>query len=526
MDKTIKINLAGNLFQIDEDAYRLLRDYLQEIDIRFRNVKGGAETIEDIEARIAEIFQSQNGIAGVITKENVESMIGIIGKPEDFDLSGEEHISQEYTPQRKKMYRNPDDSIIGGVCGGMGAYLNIESVWVRILFILFACFFGVGFFVYLALWIALPYASSDLQKKEMTGGRYRYSSSRLAYQAEGIDDPSRSGNTASGIGNAFNEVFRAIGKVCYVIFRVILIMFGVTFLLTGFFALVSFIMIFFFNYPGFFSIDSHEVNIFYLPDFLDYIVNPAVAPWILALTFVVIVMPLFALIYWGVKMIFWFRAKDGIISLIGFIIWVISVTALSIILFNEGISFAETARSVSKEVVEKSPGKLYILSGQRVNDLKYDKQISSPDDDYNIYFTDNNKDLYISTSMSVNHSDDNSLTINIRKRSAGRSELHARQRAETLQYNYSVSGDTIFVDDYFRIPYGSKWACDNVGVSILIPEGTQVIFDDATLSMFRKDDYYHDDSFDEASEEGGDVKSWIMTADGLKLDRETKVKPE
>ena len=61
MDKTININLGGTLFQIDEEAYRILRDYLQSIDQKFRNVQGGNETIEDIELRIAEIFQSQKG---------------------------------------------------------------------------------------------------------------------------------------------------------------------------------------------------------------------------------------------------------------------------------------------------------------------------------------------------------------------------------------------------------------------------------------------------------------------------------
>ena len=62
MDKTIKINIAGTLFQIDNEAYRILRDYLQAINNRFRNVEGGHETVDDIESRIAEIFRSQNGL--------------------------------------------------------------------------------------------------------------------------------------------------------------------------------------------------------------------------------------------------------------------------------------------------------------------------------------------------------------------------------------------------------------------------------------------------------------------------------
>ena len=85
MDKTININLGGTLFQIDEEAFRKLRDYLQAINNRLGNLPGGHETIEDIESRIAEIFNSQKGLAGVITIENVDAMISIIGKPEDFE---------------------------------------------------------------------------------------------------------------------------------------------------------------------------------------------------------------------------------------------------------------------------------------------------------------------------------------------------------------------------------------------------------------------------------------------------------
>jgi len=140
MDKTININIAGSLFQIDEDAFNILRDYLLAINNRFRNVQGGHETVEDIESRISEIFQSQKGLAGVISKENVEAMISIIGKPEDFDLNEEQPEHQTYSSQKRRMYRNPDDKIIGGVCSGIGAYVDTDPVLFRILFV-------IGFFL-------------------------------------------------------------------------------------------------------------------------------------------------------------------------------------------------------------------------------------------------------------------------------------------------------------------------------------------------------------------------------------------
>ncbi|MBW6499900.1 MAG: PspC domain-containing protein [Bacteroidales bacterium] len=510
MDKTVKINLGGSLFQIDEDAYRILRDYLQAIDSRFRNVAGGAETIEDIESRVAEIFQSQKGSVGVISVENVEAMISVLGKPGDFDVSEDEVITTSYSSERRRMYRNPNDSIIGGVCGGMGAYLNTDPVWFRILFVVTALFFFVGFFVYIALWIALPSADSDTKKKEMLAGRYRSgkaSSEASRYSPGTYPDP--------GVGSAFNEVFRALGKAIYIIVRVFLIIIGVSFVFAGFLALVSCVMIFFFRYPGYFSTDAFGVNLFYLPDFLNYVVNPAVAPWIMLLLTLVVILPLLAMIYWGVKMIFWFRAKDGIISLAGLVLWVMSVAALSLILFNEGVSFAETARTSSREIIENPPEKLYIMGGQTVDALNYDKDISIPDENYSLYFRDDNKTLYINTQLSINSSEDKALKIEIMKRSAGRSKADARRKAESLIYNYQVSGDTLSLDEYFTFPPDSKWACDNVGVVLYIPEGTQVRFDESTSRMFRPNRYY-DSDFD-SDEFSGRTYSWIMTENGLKM---------
>ncbi len=104
MDKTININIAGILFQIEEDAYAILRDYLQALNNRFKNAAGGLETISDIEGRIAEIFESQKGTAGTISISGVEAMITIIGKPEDFD-----NIEPE--PEHHDLYKSEKENV-------------------------------------------------------------------------------------------------------------------------------------------------------------------------------------------------------------------------------------------------------------------------------------------------------------------------------------------------------------------------------------------------------------------------------
>ncbi len=526
MNQTIKINLGGILFQADEEAYNILRRYLNEINNKIGRIPGGAEAIEDIEYRIAEIFQSQGATAGVISKDNVEAMIKIIGRPEDFEAEGETDDRQKAYKralQKKTLFRNPDDSIIGGVCGGMGLYLDIDPVWIRVIFTIFAFFAGVGLFIYLALWVALPSANTEAKKKEMYGvdsDSPGYGMKGQSFSSSSASSQTRGTDTVR-FGSALNEIFRAMGKVFFIALRVFLIILGLAFILTGFFALVSIIMVFFFKYPGYFSTHACDMNLFFLPDFLKYIVNPAVAPWIIALTFVVLLMPLLAMIYWGIKMIVWFRAKDMLFSLAGFIIWIIAVAALSILLFNEGISYAETAKTGTEEVLQKSKGDIYIFGRNKVKDLKYDKDISFPDEDYNIYFTDDNRNLFISPSLRINSSNDEYIKINVRKRSSGKNRMDAIEKAEQLMYNYSINGDTIFLDEYFRISDERKWSFDNVVVNLYVPEGTNVHFTSETERLFRY--RYPDDDcnwdLSDISRTGEFEKYehvWVMTDNGLR----------
>jgi len=508
MDKTININIAGTLFQIDDEAFRILRNYLQAINNRFKNVQGGHETIEDIESRIAEIFQSQNGLAGTVSKENVEAMISIIGKPEDFDHSDVVTDPPVYSSQKKRMYRNPDDTIISGVCGGIGAYLNTDPVLVRILFVIFTAFFGVGFFVYIALWIALPPATTDVQKRELYGTAYDSSRSRNRH-------PDGTYNN-SGIGNALNEIFKAIGRVFYIALRVFLIIIGITLVLTGFLFILSFFMIFVFKFPGAFTAEGMNMNLTYFPDFLNYIVNPVLIPWILALTLIAFILPMLALIYWGVKMIFWFKANDGIFSLAGLVLWVMSLAALAIILFNDGISFAETGKSSFKNILPDKPDTLFVITDHKVEDLKFDKKIAFPDDEYAVFMNEQKKELYIRPHLKVYESDD-VTSIEVKKRSAGRSQPDAMKKTEGLLYNYSINGDTLLLDEYFTIPSGRKWSADNVGINLHIPKGTILKFDSSSLNLIHSHNNFADeDSFESKGWNTGS-RLWTMTDEGLKV---------
>jgi phage shock protein PspC (stress-responsive transcriptional regulator) len=528
MDKTININIAGILFQIDEEAYSILRDYLQAINNRFRHVPGGVETVEDIESRIAEIFESQKGTAGTISVNNVQAMISIIGNPEDFDNNDADPNTYGYTSQRKRMYRNPDDTIISGVCGGIGAFLNTDPVLLRILFVIFTITFGVGFFLYLALWIALPPANTDSRKREMYGKAYQSVISYKSNTGNPFTPNAPSYNkgyyNTSRIGNALNEIFRALGRVFYITLRILLIIFGIAFVLIGSLFILSFVMLLVLKYPVSISSSSIDMNLIYLSDFLKYIVNPVLVPWIIALALVILIIPMIGLIYWGVKMIFWFRAKDGILSLVGLVLWVMIIAILAVIMFNEGISFAETARTSTQKIFSHTPKTLYIKAGKRASNLKFEKELNFSDEGYNIMINDERKELYIRPYLKVYNTENDNARVELRRRSSGRNEVDAMKKTEDLIYNYTINGDTLILDEYFTIPSGRKWAADNIGINIYLPTGAVLILDKPSLRLLHSyisKEYYETDELDL---KGQCSNTWILTEEGLEPSDGSKLK--
>ena len=180
MKKTVTINIASVAFYIDEDAYEELKRYQQKLESWFGNRDGGAEIIKDIESRIAELFaQRVNPGVSVISIDHVKEVIDIMGQPEDFEgeineemptgETGQASAGATYRP-RKQFYRDIDNKVLGGVCSGIAALININPLAVRLLFIILPFLsMGVIILIYLILWIAVPPAITSVQKLEMRG---------------------------------------------------------------------------------------------------------------------------------------------------------------------------------------------------------------------------------------------------------------------------------------------------------------------------------------------------------------------
>lgn len=172
MRKTITINLNAGIFHIDEDAYEVLKQYLWQIESHFSNLDERKEIIADIEARLAELFRAGSAQQEVIiTMTDVEKVIEILGQPEE--IAGEEipfnQMGQSQHKRPRRLYRDIDNRILGGVCSGLAAFFNIDVTIVRILAVILALFGGGGLLIYIILWIFVPSAITTAQKLEMKG---------------------------------------------------------------------------------------------------------------------------------------------------------------------------------------------------------------------------------------------------------------------------------------------------------------------------------------------------------------------
>lgn len=207
MNKILNINLGGYPFTVDEDAYEHLSAYLDTIHKHFQQSEGYEEITADIEARMAELFQDRLNERPIVSRKDVDGIIEIMGTPEEFgaDPLDAEYKSKANTKRTfktgKRLFRNPEDQVVGGVASGIAAYFGIEDpLWIRLAFVLFIISGGFGIPVYIILWAILPEANSSSDRLSMKGEPINVSSIAKTIEEE-VENLSE---TLSGLSEDWN----------------------------------------------------------------------------------------------------------------------------------------------------------------------------------------------------------------------------------------------------------------------------------------------------------------------------------
>jgi len=229
MKKTLTINLNGIVFNIDEDAYQTLKSYLNEIGAHFVSEEE-KEILKDIEARIAELFgEKLQGNKRVIEITDVESVINVLGHPNQFESEATESEETSKTEEPKKgkhkrFYRDPENCILGGVAGGVAAYLNWDTTLIRILFVILVIIgFGWAIPIYLLIWLIAPEARTTAQRLEMQGKDVTVDA--IKEQFDSAKDYVESDNfkqSASRIGTRLGEIIKWLFKALFIFISVII----------------------------------------------------------------------------------------------------------------------------------------------------------------------------------------------------------------------------------------------------------------------------------------------------------------
>jgi len=498
MNKTVNINIGGLIFHIDEDAFQKLTRYFDAIRRSLSNSSGHEEIMKDIEMRVAELFsERQKSDKHVIHLKDVDEVVKVMGQPEDYriDDDGSETTSGNfaYSTGRKKLYRDKDKGLIGGVCTGLGHYFGVDSIWIKILFLIFVfAGFGTGILAYFILWIITPKAVTTTEKLEMTGEPVTISNieKKVREEFESVAgkiknaDYDKMGNqvkaTAENAGNKIGDVFSAIfGAFAKVLGALIVVFSSLT--LLGICVASVFLM---------FSSSLPENTVF---NHIQTPIGLETPLWAQGILFLLAFgIPFFFILILGLKLLVTNLKSIGSVAKYSLLaLWIIAVGIVISLGIKEASQIAYDGKEVNKEVININPtDTLYIKF--KNNDF-YSKNYNEHKD---LWLTqdENNKEVIYSNNVTfeIMRTDEALPYLQIEKLANGKSPAEAKKRAEKIKFGYKIQGNQLILDNYLLTEVGNKFRDQHVELFIYLPKGT-LLKADGSLQNY---DRSNSDSFD------------------------------
>lgn len=385
MKKTLSVNIAGQLFRIEEDAWENLSRYLERVSARVNIEQGGEEIIADIETRIAEIFGNGGEPPPLVTSEMVAKMIGIMGEPEEFEAGTPDEAAEMAAAPRRPLLRQ--------------------------------------------------------------------------------------GLLTSRAGRTWSAAVSIISRILAVVLRIVAVVAGSLFTVFGFLMLFTFAMVLLFPEAALVK-SMMEPEIQNWPMLLDIVLVGQSIKLLTIITAVVLLIPLAALSYLGIKLIFRIGAMAKWFKIIVFVIWIAAACILTLLLTIHLSVYANHDSHEEKIRLDKVPPILWIAPLHKIAETGYDEMASA--DWTKFWRKSSSLEIFGTPELSIYCSDTSYAWISVERRAHAKSLSQSLINARAIDFSWKLSGDTLYLDEYYRLPPGSPWNGSTLDIDVGLPEGTVI----------------------------------------------------
>ena len=496
MNKTVNINLGGMFFYIDEDAFQKMTRYFDAIKKSLNHSSGTDEILKDIEMRIAELIAAKHtNDKQVINLKELDEVIAVMGQPEDYRIDDENtdgptpNFGTTQNTASKKLFRDKENGMIGGVLAGLGHYFGIDKVWLRIFLLIAIFFYGTGILIYIILWIVMPEAITTADKLEMKGEPINISNIEKKVKAEYENiadkvkniDYDKAGNqikmTAEKAGSSFGDFIISFLKIVAKIIGVVLIINSIT--------VLSFVLIGIFTLGSGAFIDFPWQSFAETANFTDYPI------WSFGLLmFFAVGIPFFFLMILGFKLLIPTMKSIGNIANYSLLaIWIVAVGITISLGVSQAMAFSTDGRTVKKEMIKINPTDTLMIKFQ--HNSYFSKDIYDREDFLITEDSTGNKIIYSTdVSLRIVKTDEKLPYLQIENEASGKTLSEAKNRAEKIKYKFVIQNNKLILDNYFLTPIENKFRSQNVKITLYLPKGILFKVDESVEEFDQSDDDY------------------------------------
>jgi phage shock protein PspC (stress-responsive transcriptional regulator) len=486
--------------------------------------------LADIELRIAELLRENSAHEQqIITMADIKRVIETMGRPEQFDEEADTTTntrSQSYRnqeQQRKKLFRDPDDRYLGGVCSGLANYFGVQTVWIRLIFLVAFFGFGTGLLLYILLWILIPKAETAAEKLRMKGEpvnvgnigkiideEFSKVKDQVHQAKEHVSDFAKKNNnfnsgeffdrlmalldrTFKFLGDLLTRIFNLLATLLKTVFRVLGGIIGLLFVLFGL-LLVLLLFSTLFNSTTLLSATIEGFH-YYAPRELFSYLSSDPNHWIFVIVggLLLIGIPLLSVIYTGIKLLFPDRINmkyKGVGPAL-LILWILGLVTTAILCFELAMEFKDKSR-IQERITLNTPSEsvLYVTLNDSVFDDELDENF---DHKYRFELIHNNNRIQLLRfhhllfqpdqsnyfagipRLTLKKSTSDQFEVRLVKTAQGVTHEAAEERARSIDYSWKTTGDTLVLDPLFHIREANQlFRAQHLDVYLYVPENAAV----------------------------------------------------